>query len=78
MIENYSYGLNDQIGKGFSSKVFSGRDEKSHDPVAIKVLLKNIILFFIRLLIFKCLRVQFIINYYSLKLMHYRQLVTKT
>ena len=37
MIENYSYGLSDQIGKGFSSKVFKGRDETTHEPVAVKV-----------------------------------------
>lgn len=39
MIENYSYGLNSQIGKGFSSKVFKGQNELNGDHVAIKVFL---------------------------------------
>ena len=26
-IENYSYGLNDEIGKGYSSKVYRGRND---------------------------------------------------
>ena len=37
MIENYSYGLNSQIGKGFSSKVFKGQNELNGETVAVKV-----------------------------------------
>jgi hypothetical protein len=44
-IENFSYGLNDVIGKGYSSHVFKGRNDDTSDSVAIKVidlrLLKN-------------------------------------
>jgi hypothetical protein len=44
-IENFSYGLNDVIGKGYSSHVFKGRNDESNQSVAIKVidlrLLKN-------------------------------------
>jgi len=29
--------LNDQIGKGFSSKVYRGKNDKTSEPVAIKV-----------------------------------------
>lgn len=28
-IENFSYGLNDAIGKGYSSQVFRGRNDDS-------------------------------------------------
>ena len=38
MIENYSYGLQDQIGKGFSSKVFKGKNETNGEAVAVKVI----------------------------------------
>ena len=38
MIENYSYGLTDQIGKGFSSKVFKGKNETNQELVAVKVI----------------------------------------
>jgi hypothetical protein len=42
-IEDYSYGLNDRIGKGFSSCVFRGLNEKTREQVAIKVIdLKSI------------------------------------
>lgn len=37
MIENFSYGLNNQIGKGFSSKVYKGINEATGEHVAIKV-----------------------------------------
>jgi uncharacterized membrane protein len=37
MIEHYSYVLSDQIGKGFSSRVFKGKNEKTGEQVAIKV-----------------------------------------
>ena len=40
MIENYSYGLNSQIGKGFSSKVFKGQNELNGETVAVKVFFK--------------------------------------
>lgn len=38
MIEHYSYSLNDLIGKGFSSKVYKGKNEKTGELVAIKVI----------------------------------------
>ena len=38
MIEHYSYCLHEQIGKGFSSKVFKGKNEKNEEIVAIKVI----------------------------------------
>ncbi|KAL4468753.1 hypothetical protein ABPG74_005256 [Tetrahymena malaccensis] len=38
VIEHYSYQLNDQIGKGYSSKVFKGKDERTDDEVAVKVI----------------------------------------
>jgi serine/threonine-protein kinase ULK2 len=38
MIENYSYGLSDEIGKGFSSKVFKGKNETTQETVAVKVI----------------------------------------
>ena len=37
MIEHYSYVLNDDIGKGFSSVVYKGKDENTGEIVAIKV-----------------------------------------
>ncbi len=37
MIEHYSYVLNDEIGKGFSSIIYKGNDEKTGEVVAIKV-----------------------------------------
>lgn len=37
-IEDYSYGLKDIIGKGFSSVVYKGVNEKSKECVAIKVI----------------------------------------
>lgn len=37
-IEDYSYGLNDKIGQGFSSNVFTGINEKTRQQVAIKVI----------------------------------------
>jgi serine/threonine protein kinase len=44
-IENYSYGLNDVIGKGYSSQVYKGRNDETSESVAVKVidmrLLKN-------------------------------------
>ena len=44
-IEGYSYGLNDVIGKGYSSHVYKGRQDDNNSPVAVKVidlrLLKN-------------------------------------
>lgn len=36
-IEHYSYALNEQIGKGFSSKVFMGKNENTGEVVAVKV-----------------------------------------
>lgn len=37
-IENFSYGLNDNIGKGYSSQVYKGRNDANEEPVAIKVI----------------------------------------
>jgi hypothetical protein len=37
-IENYSYGLSDVIGKGYSSQVFKGRNDSNNDSVAVKVI----------------------------------------
>lgn len=37
-IENYSYGLNDVIGKGYSSHVYKGRNDETDQSVAIKVI----------------------------------------
>ena len=37
-IEHYSYCVNDQIGKGFSSKVYRGTDNHTGGKVAIKVI----------------------------------------
>lgn len=39
MIENFSYGLSDEIGKGFSSKVFRGKNDITGELVAVKVYL---------------------------------------
>ena len=36
-IDHYSYALNEEIGRGFSSKVYKGRDENNQSPVAVKV-----------------------------------------
>lgn len=41
MIENFSYGLNDLIGKGYSSKVYKGKNDLTYELVAIKVDLYN-------------------------------------
>lgn len=38
VIENYSYCLNDELGSGYSSKVYKGRDERTGEAVAIKVI----------------------------------------
>jgi serine/threonine protein kinase len=37
-IDHYSYGLNEEIGRGFSSRVYKGRDENTQQPVAVKVI----------------------------------------
>lgn len=37
-IEGYSYGLNDVIGKGYSSHVYKGRHDENSQSVAIKVI----------------------------------------
>ncbi|CAD8076671.1 unnamed protein product [Paramecium sonneborni] len=37
-IDHYSYALNEEIGRGFSSKVYRGRDENSQMTVAVKVI----------------------------------------
>ena len=37
-IENYSYGLGDGIGKGYSSQVYKGRNDDSAELVAVKVI----------------------------------------
>lgn len=38
VIENYSYCLHDELGQGYSSKVYRGRDERTGETVAIKVI----------------------------------------
>ena len=38
VIEHYSYYLTEDIGKGFSSKVFKGKNNKTGEIVAVKVL----------------------------------------
>ncbi|KAL4459937.1 hypothetical protein ABPG74_003463 [Tetrahymena malaccensis] len=38
VIENYSYCLPDIIGKGYSSKVYRGKNETTGDTVAVKVI----------------------------------------
>lgn len=37
-IEDYSYGLKDIIGRGFSSVVYKGLNDKTKEKVAIKVI----------------------------------------
>lgn len=37
-IEHYSYYLSDNIGKGFSSIVYKGKNKQNGLPVAIKVI----------------------------------------
>lgn len=37
-IEHYSYSETDKIGKGFSSTVFKGKDTRSQETVAVKVI----------------------------------------
>lgn len=37
-IEDYSYGLRDMIGRGFSSVVYRGTNDKTKEKVAIKVI----------------------------------------
>ncbi len=37
-IEDYSYGLKDVIGRGFSSVVYKGRNLKTKEKVAVKVI----------------------------------------
>ena len=39
-IEHYSYVLDDTIGKGFSSIVYKGINEKTNEKVAVKVVEK--------------------------------------
>ena len=42
-IEDYSYGLRDIIGRGFSSVVYRGSNDRLREKVAIKVIdLKSI------------------------------------
>ncbi|CAD8050468.1 unnamed protein product [Paramecium sonneborni] len=37
-IDHYSYLLNEEIGRGFSSKVYKGKDDVSQEAVAVKVI----------------------------------------
>ncbi|CAD8133722.1 unnamed protein product [Paramecium octaurelia] len=37
-IDHYSYLLNEEIGRGFSSKVYKGKDDVSQELVAVKVI----------------------------------------
>ncbi|KAM3130541.1 hypothetical protein pb186bvf_017350 [Paramecium bursaria] len=41
VIENYSYALTEQIGKGFSSIVYKGRNDETGEIVAVKVIDKK-------------------------------------
>ena len=36
-IENFSYGLNDQIGKGYSSQVYRGRNDDTGSLWNLKI-----------------------------------------
>jgi SNF-related kinase len=38
VIENYSFGLGDEVGKGFSSKVYRGRNDTTGEEVGVKVI----------------------------------------
>lgn len=38
VIENYSYYLPDVIGKGYSSLVYKGKNDKTDEAVAVKVI----------------------------------------
>ncbi|CAD8158578.1 unnamed protein product [Paramecium pentaurelia] len=37
-VEQYSYSVNDQIGSGFSSQVFKGKNDNTNETVAIKII----------------------------------------
>lgn len=37
-IDHYSYVLGEEIGRGFSSKVYKGKDDVSNELVAVKVI----------------------------------------
>ncbi|CAD8140140.1 unnamed protein product [Paramecium pentaurelia] len=37
-IDHYSYAINEEIGRGFSSRVYKGRDENTAENVAVKVI----------------------------------------
>ena len=37
-IEDYSYGLKDVIGRGYSSVVYRGSNDKTKEKIAIKVI----------------------------------------
>lgn len=37
-IENYTYKISEHIGKGFSSTVHKGTNDKTGEPVSIKVI----------------------------------------
>jgi SNF-related kinase len=37
-IEDYSYGLKDIIGRGFSSVVYRGSDDRTKEKMGIKVI----------------------------------------
>ena len=43
MIDHFSFYLQDQIGKGYSSKVYKGKDERTGETVAITVIEMNMI-----------------------------------
>ncbi|CAD8144826.1 unnamed protein product [Paramecium pentaurelia] len=38
IIDHYSYAIDQEIGKGFSSRVYKGRDERTLENVAVKVI----------------------------------------
>lgn len=42
-IDKYQFNLKDQIGEGSYAIVYKGKDEKTGQKVAIKVLLKSVI-----------------------------------
>ncbi len=37
-IQSYSYGLDDAIGKGYSSQVYKGKNDETNESVAVKVI----------------------------------------
>lgn len=42
-IDKYLFNMKDQIGEGSYATVYKGKDEKTSQPVAIKMLSKSVI-----------------------------------